>query len=126
MDQIRLRDLPRQRRARVYAVALGEVTADLAYSEALEAAARTGLSASDRVRLAQAALHYAVACHGLHDTTAARIACCALTRGVIPAPVAIIRQARAEDRRIKRRTSGTLTRRFGLGKGSVLAVGAGA
>lgn len=114
MYPIRLRDLPRQRRARIYAVALGEETAEFAYAEALEAAGRTGLTAADRVRLAQDALRYAIACHGLHDTTAARIACASLTRGVIPKPLAVIRQARTEDRRISRRTGHELSCRMSI------------
>ena len=104
MTPITLRDLPRRQRARIYAVALGETSADFALAEALAASAKTGLGAADRHRLAGDAVRYALACHGLHDTTAARIAVTALARGVIPRPLAVLRQARREQRRIERAT----------------------
>ena len=84
MTPITLRDLPRRQRARIYAVALGETSADFALAEALAASAKTGLGAADRRRLAGDAVRYALACHGLHDTTAARIAVTALARGGDP------------------------------------------
>ena len=44
MTPITLRDLPRRQRARIYAVALDETSADFALAEALAASAKTDAS----------------------------------------------------------------------------------
>jgi predicted PP-loop superfamily ATPase len=121
MLPLTLRELPRARRARVYMAALCEEDPTFALEEALLAAGKTGLGAADRQRLAADAVRYAVACHGLRDTTAARIACRSLCQGVIPSPVAVIRQARREDRRIDRQTQASLARRLRLSASASVA-----
>lgn len=110
-----LRDLSRRQRARVYIAALTEPTADFALDAALEAAARTGLqSAAARMSLASDAVHYAIACHGLVDPEAARVAVSHLNRGFIVRPVVVIREARRNVRRCTKATQASLSERFSL------------
>lgn len=108
-----LRDLSRRQRARVYVAALTEPTADFALDAALEAAARTGLqTAAARMSLASDAVHYAIACHGLVDPEAARVAVSYLNRGFIVRPVVIIREARRNVRRCTKATRAPLSERL--------------
>lgn len=108
-----LRDLSRRQRARVYVAALTEPTADFALDAALEAAARTGLqTAAGRMSLASDAVHYAIACHGLVDPEAARVAVSYLNRGFIVRPVVIIREARRNVRRCTKATRAPLSERL--------------
>ncbi len=94
--------ISRRQRARVYAAALIVPNSDRALEGATLSAQRLRLPPRDTARLAHDALRYAVACHGLRDRLAARIALGFLVDGIIPRPSAIIQQARRTERRLER------------------------
>jgi hypothetical protein len=98
-----LRDITRRQRARVYSAALSESLADFAFEAAMGEARRLGLGRSDSHSLAEDAVRYAIASHGLLDPLCCQIANRALFRGFIPRPHSIIVQARREKRRLAKR-----------------------
>ena len=95
-----LRDITRRQRARVYSAALSESLADFAFEAALGEARRLGLARTDAQRLAEDAVRYAIASHGLLDPLCCQVANRSLFQGFIPRPHSVVVQARREQRRL--------------------------
>lgn len=106
--------ITRKDRAAVYIVALAQSSSEIALSEAFSAAEARGFSYSVSRGMAEAAIRYAVACHGLRDLTCAQVATAVLLRGKIPQPKWIIRHAAKLDEKASRGDNRTLAERFGL------------
>ncbi len=99
----------RRQRARVYAAALAVGDPRTALENASLSVERLRLPARAATRLVHDALRYAVACHGLRDRIAARLALGYLVDGVIPRPGVIVQQARRTERRLARQQARAVT-----------------